>query len=88
MNFRKLKLERLLASVYWPLLFALTIGHFLSPDLISAEKIDFTRDIQPILSDKCYACHGPDIKQRQANLRLDQREGAFEQRGELSLIHI
>ena len=86
MNFRKLKLERLSVSAYWPLLFVLTIGHFLSPDLISAEKIDFTRDIQPILSDKCYACHGPDIKQRQANLRLDQREGAFEQRGEQSVI--
>ncbi len=45
------------------------------------ERIDFNRDIKPILSDKCYACHGPDAGQRQgggeSGLRFDTKEGAF-----------
>ena len=42
-----------------------------------AKKLQFDRDIRPILSDKCYACHGPDPAVRKANLRLDMKEGAF-----------
>ena len=41
------------------------------------EKIDFNYHVKPILSDKCFACHGPDVKKRQADLRLDTEEGAF-----------
>jgi Protein of unknown function (DUF1549)/Protein of unknown function (DUF1553)/Planctomycete cytochrome C/Concanavalin A-like lectin/glucanases superfamily len=39
-------------------------------------KIEFNRDIRPILSDKCFACHGPDSAKRQAGLRLDHRDSA------------
>ena len=40
-------------------------------------KIDFNRDVRPILSNYCWNCHGPDQDARQAGLRLDLREGAL-----------
>jgi hypothetical protein len=57
-----------------------------SPDLpgdVAAEykKIsrvpDYNKDVKPILSDKCFSCHGPDKAKQKAGLRLDQSESAF-----------
>ncbi len=41
------------------------------------EVIDFNFHVKPILSDRCYACHGPDAQNQQADLRLDNAAGAY-----------
>ncbi len=46
----------------------------------AAEGIDFSAQIQPIISAKCYSCHGPDESSRKAKLRLDLREEATRER--------
>ena len=43
----------------------------------AAAPVDFNREIRPILSEHCYACHGPDENKRKAGLRLDRQEDAF-----------
>ena len=50
----------------------------LVPHLQAAERIDFNRDIRPLLSDNCFACHGPDANHREADLRLDQRDSLLD----------
>lgn len=42
------------------------------------EKVDYNLHVKPILSDRCFACHGPDKNKQQAGLRLDTPEGAYE----------
>src|SRR6186997_385743 len=60
----------LLVATGWLGLFALTAR--------AADKLEYNRDIRPILLENCFACHGPDSAARKADLRLDKRDAAVE----------
>jgi mono/diheme cytochrome c family protein len=57
---------------------ALTLS-MLPPAAFAAvpSAIDFNRDVRPIFSENCFACHGPDTAKRKAGLRLDEKDSAF-----------
>ena len=64
---------------------AVTLATLLTAPLVAASRpasgpaarVDFDRDIRPILAANCYACHGFDAGKRQAGLRLDVRDAAL-----------
>ncbi len=50
------------------------------------EPVDFNRDVQPILAENCYHCHGPDAGGRKAELRLDKQEGAYRTKDGITVV--
>jgi len=69
--------------VAWNLAFVVSLILMAGQRGLSAAEVDFASYVRPILSDKCYACHGPDAGERQGGdpdaggLRFDTKEGAF-----------
>ncbi len=59
------------------LLLSLAPIHLLAAEPPVPSKIEFNRDVRPILSDNCFYCHGPDKNHREADLRLDLRDEAI-----------
>ena len=55
----------------------LLLAWVLAPVVRAEEKVDFSRDVRPILSQYCFKCHGADDKARKAKLRLDVRDAAI-----------
>jgi uncharacterized protein DUF1553/uncharacterized protein DUF1549/concanavalin A-like lectin/glucanase superfamily protein/cytochrome c len=70
------RLRSLTLPVLYPLSIEAQVAH--APRTV---PIDFDREVRPILSDNCSACHGPDENQRKAKLRFDTKEGAFAKPG-------
>lgn len=68
------------------LLVLITLYFTFSQRGISAEKIDFTRQIRPVLADRCFHCHGPDEKKRRGDLRLDQKDGLYDDLGDYRIL--
>ena len=68
------------AASHWDRRFSLGLLTVLfSARALIGAPVDFNREVRPIFSEHCYACHGPDEGKRKAGLRLDREEEAFKE---------
>lgn len=67
-------------AAYIAILIGLGCGFSIAPTCAAeTNKVDFNFQIRPLLSDRCYRCHGPDAGSREGKLRLDTRDGALKE---------
>src|SRR4051812_47252573 len=67
-------------AAMWVLPLALTLSpcHLVTLSQASAaDRLEYNRDVRPILAENCFACHGPDSASRKGNLRLARRDDAI-----------
>ena len=64
----------------------LALGATVASASATTPPVDYGRDVRPILSDKCYHCHGPDESGRKAKLRFDTKDGAFRVKNDSAVI--
>ena len=75
-------LRNRLGLVFYGMIFIISCSIDKPHEIITAERtlpeiIDYNFHVKPILSDKCFACHGPDAQKQQASLRLDEESSAY-----------
>ncbi len=66
-----------MAKQFAILVSAMTLTVMLAPLTVSAQQVDYQRQIRPLLANHCFACHGADAEHREGGLRLDQRDSAL-----------
>jgi hypothetical protein len=69
-----------ITPAFLSLLTALAVGALAGCNGTTARRLDFNQEVQPILANRCFSCHGPDPEMRKAGLRLDLGEWAMRKR--------